>query len=147
MYKKCKDCKKKKLLAEFSKLATNKTGRANSCKVCKRAYDNAYYAANVHRRNAVTSTRRAQRLNAHRFVCEYLLTHFCVDCGEADPIVLEFDHVRGKKLASISVLKNRTRKTVEREIKKCVVRCANCHRRKTAKQFSWRSKIARKFRR
>ena len=147
MYKKCRHCKKKKLLAEFSKHAKNKTGVANICKTCKQAYDNAYYAANLSRRKAVTSSRRAQRLSAHRFVCEYLLTHFCVDCGEADPIVLEFDHVRGKKLASISVLKNRSKKIVEREIKKCVVRCANCHRRKTAKQFSWRSKIARKFRR
>lgn len=146
MYKKCKNCKKKKLFAEFSKLATHKTGCANTCKLCKRAYDNAYYATNPRRRKAVIQSKREARIRAHRFVCEYLLTHFCVDCGEADPIVLEFDHVRGKKLDSISALKNRTKKTVEREIKKCVVRCANCHRRKTAKQFSWRSKIASKFR-
>lgn len=70
---------------------------------------------------------------------DYFKTHPCVDCGENDYIVLEFDHVRSNKVASISSLigSGYSVDTVKREIAKCEVRCANCNRRKTAKQFDW----------
>lgn len=71
----------------------------------------------------------------------YLKDHPCVDCGEDDPIVLTFDHVRGRKSDSIARLASRSGASwsrIEREIKKCQVRCANCHARRTAKQFGWR---------
>ena len=73
------------------------------------------------------------------FILQYLVTHPCVDCGEADPIVLEFDHVKGKKTCDISKMSGHARSllVIEKEIAKCEVRCANCHRRKTRKQFSW----------
>lgn len=62
----------------------------------------------------------------------------CIDCGESDPVVLDFDHVKGKKKKGISVLYHSSKwETVLKEIKKCVVRCANCHRRKTAKERKW----------
>jgi hypothetical protein len=55
-------------------------------------------------------------------------------------MVLEFDHVRGDKLNSVSVLAyslGASLKRIQTEIDKCEVRCANCHRRKTARQFGW----------
>lgn len=63
-----------------------------------------------------------------------------MDCGENDPIVLDFDHIdENDKSYSISdMLKQRFAwSKIELEIKKCEVRCANCHRRRTAKQFAW----------
>jgi hypothetical protein len=70
---------------------------------------------------------------------EYLSSHPCVDCGESDHMVLEFDHVRGNKLATVSALRGRMAKwsRIEEEISKCEVRCANCHRRKTVAQLGW----------
>jgi hypothetical protein len=67
---------------------------------------------------------------------KYLETHPCIDCGEDDPIVLEFDHVRGEKKFNIAdVTRNAVgRRTLEKEIEKCEVRCANCHRRKTKRE-------------
>ena len=69
------------------------------------------------------------------FVLEYLLTHPCVDCGETDIRVLDFDHVdpalKKGNVASISQSGNCSLKTLIAEIAKCMVRCSNCHRKKT----------------
>jgi hypothetical protein len=72
-------------------------------------------------------TENRQRLYA------YLSEHPCVDCGETDVRVLEFDHVRDNKSANIAGLLNNavSWSTIEKEIAKCDVRCANCHRIKT----------------
>ena len=74
-----------------------------------------------------------------RHLWDYLLSHPCVDCGEADPVVLEFDHVRGNKVASLSNMAQRqfSIAKLDAEIAKCEVRCANCHKRKTAREQGW----------
>ena len=57
----------------------------------------------------------------------------CIDCGETDPVVLDFDHVRGDKEYNLSTMAHSafsiTR--MKEEIRKCEVRCSNCHRKKT----------------
>jgi hypothetical protein len=73
-------------------------------------------------------------------VIEYLRSHPCVDCGETDPVVLDFDHVdRFTKRWDIAgrIGYGLAWRTIQAEIAKCVVRCANCHRRRTARQFGW----------
>lgn len=60
----------------------------------------------------------------------------CVDCGiELPPQVMEFDHVRGEKLFTISHWHRfrikgtgKTREQlIKEEIAKCEIRCPNCH--------------------
>jgi hypothetical protein len=84
---------------------------------------------------------RASRYRARNrhFVEAYLLAHPCADCGLVDPIVMEFDHVFGTKLFHVSTLVRdcAALAILKAEIEKCVVRCANCHRRRTAKEL-WR---------
>ena len=76
-------------------------------------------------------------------VWDYLLAHPCVDCGETDPIVLEFDHVRGEKVFALSNMVQRqfSLAKLDAEIAKCEVRCANCHKRKTAREQGWHASI------
>lgn len=64
----------------------------------------------------------------------------CVDCPEKDVVVLDFDHVTGVKKYSISYMigSGFYPEVIKEEMSKCVVRCANCHRRKTARDFNWR---------
>src|SRR5204863_251360 len=67
--------------------------RHRRCKTCVAAYGKVHYAANRTTyvvRNNLRS--RAHTLVLKQKVWEYLLAHPCVDCGIADPVVLEFDH-------------------------------------------------------
>ena len=71
-----------------------------------------------------------------KYIRSYLENNCCVDCGEKDPIVLEFDH-KGDKRYNISDMTTFSIEILQEEIDKCEIRCANCHRRKTAKQLGW----------
>ena len=72
------------------------------------------------------------------FLLAYLRSHPCVDCGETDIVVLEFDHVRGEKVNNIgNLLWKGLYELFVIEVLKCDVRCANCHKRKTAKEQGW----------
>src|SRR6266699_6479194 len=73
---------------------------------------------------------------------EYLSTHPCIDCSRNNILVLEFDHVHGSKKANVAAMARDERpwSTIQAEINKCEVRCANCHRIKTLDRIgSWRS--------
>jgi len=53
-------------------------------------------------------------------------------------VVLELDHVYGEKEFNIGSMVSMFSWTrILKELEKCVVRCANCHRRKTARDFKW----------
>jgi hypothetical protein len=93
----------------------------NFCKVCSRVKDDY------------------RRFIGRKYVFKYYLQHPCIDCGEKDPFVLQLDHVTGDKHKDVSkmVSGRTTVKTLEKEIKKCVVRCANCHSKKTARDQKW----------
>jgi len=54
----------------------------------------------------------------------------CIDCGYKDnPVALQFDHVRGLKKDNVSSLVSQcfSMQVIKEEIRKCEVRCANCH--------------------
>lgn len=140
--KTCSVCKLEKPLDEFQKRSSNKDGRTGMCKICKREYDNKYYKTNYeYRKEYIQQNRALAREDASKYILNYLLEHPCIDCGESDPVVLEFDHVIGKKRDNVSNLKRSSVIAVKEEIKKCEVRCANCHRKKTARQFGWTNKM------
>ena len=113
-----------------------RTRRAHTiCRACRRGYCRTYYWSN----SAEFNARKRDRLKKHRarnrrFIEEHLLSHPCVDCGLLDPLVMEFDHVRGRKRSAVSTLVGQAASitVIQTEIEKCVVRCANCHRRRTA---------------
>jgi hypothetical protein len=59
----------------------------------------------------------------------------CADCGKRYPhYVMDFDHVRGRKLFTISHYITVTLARLLREIAKCDVVCANCHREREARR-------------
>ena len=66
----------------------------------------------------------------------------CVDCGyNENPVAVTFDHVRGEKKRSkavkpvdISAMYMYALSSLKEEMRKCVVRCANCHNIVTAER-------------
>ena len=73
----------------------------------------------------------------------------CMDCEiKYPPCVLDFDHVIGKKKKNISSLisDSVSLETLQTEINKCEIVCANCHRIRThlfKKRAGWSSVVAR----
>tara|TARA_R100001129_G_scaffold1813_2_gene1837 strand:+ start:9044 stop:9406 length:363 start_codon:yes stop_codon:yes gene_type:complete len=96
-----------------------------------------HYEANKEKIKARTRARnKSQKKKNKKFVAWVKSRGCCVDCGEDNPLVLDFDHVVGKKIMNISDM-SRTSYSIEAimaEIDKCEIRCSNCHRIATAKR-------------
>jgi hypothetical protein len=129
----CPRCKETKTLDNFYRKKDRLAG--SYCKPCQHAYVREHYQ----RTSAVYNARRyalhlTYTMRNRRMVLDHLQQHPCVDCNESDILVLDFDHVRGAKHDHISrmIFGGTSAKKLQAEIDKCVVRCANCHRRKTA---------------
>ncbi len=107
--------------------------------------------ANCHRRRTIdrgdhwrsrpaSEEQRGPRTRQRAAVRAWLADNSCLDCAENDLRVLEFDHVRGDKLASVAqlVVREASLERLADEIAKCDVVCANCHRRRTAQRAGWK---------
>lgn len=107
--------------------------RDSYCRPCRALYKQMHYAANKDRykQNAMAYT-TALVLERNAWLLEYFEDHPCVDCGETDPVVLEFDHLRDKEFAVGRGIRDKNWDRVLNEMAKCDVVCANCHRRRTA---------------
>jgi hypothetical protein len=89
---------------------------------------------------AAVNNKRITAQNRQR-VREVLRDARCADCRLGDLAVLEFDHREpGEKRDDISSLVRQhcSWSVISREIAKCDVVCANCHRKRTARYFGWR---------
>lgn len=131
----CGKCRIPKPIDDFG-LKNRRTGlRQSACKLCQNQISKEHYGA-----NKAAYLAKAKRSNKKLLAkCKaiklaYLLSHPCVDCGEPDPVVLQFDHPNDDKLADVSRLRKTSIRRMMAEIAKCEVRCANCHFRVTAKR-------------
>ena len=114
--KKCSKCAEFKSLNEFHKRGNALYSR---CKECA-----SKYLAGLRDRN-------------RKYAWDYLLEHPCIDCGESNPAVLDFDHreMSTKYKGICELVRNHANlEKIQEEINKCDIRCSNCHRIRTAKQ-------------
>jgi len=123
IFKKCIKCHEIKEHGE-------KQGR---CKECMRIYSKNRYKSNEELREKCI--KKARKLSKARYasnkamVNEYRKNHPCVDCGNADIRVLDFDHRDpAEKSFCISWGYHKRPEQIMKEIEKCDIRCANCHR-------------------
>ena len=133
--KKCIDCCRSKSFDNFNK---RRNGYQSRCRECDNAKNRKWY-----QENKVKALKRAKRNNTRyakenrKWICEYLLCHPCVDCGETNIIVLQFDHHEDNKFANVGNLICRNQVSQEKlhqEVMKCEVVCANRHILRTAQR-------------
>ena len=135
--KRCTTCHGLGPLTDFNVRRSAPDGLQARCRPCSREWyvrNRLVHMARVRERNKRVRAEHQERLAAH------LLEHPCVDCGEADLRVLDLDHEDpAHKAANVGRLVNLSLpwSTVLAEIQKCSVRCANCHRRRTAEAWGW----------
>lgn len=130
----CKDCTRAKNAVEvdpdFNPDRGTKPGRPRKAGGPKTPAQMRKYRAEYKQR-----TRRRTRAAALR----YLAGKGCESCGCRDPRVLEFDHLDPeKKRTTISTLISQGyswgSEQIRKEVRKCRVLCANCHRLHTVVQ-------------
>lgn len=110
------------------------------CKACNRCYQREHYLRNRPDYLTKATVWSNQRREQNRVrILSYLADHPCTDCGDSDPLVLQFDHVRGAKVDEVSRLaqSGSTWARIAAEIEKCDVRCAACHSRRHAVDGRW----------
>ena len=110
-------------------------GKQTVCKDCKKKSDKKYYQDNKPQmRESIARSRSDRNKKNQALMIEYLDGRNCVECGERDVRVLEFDHrERSEKKSNISTLMSDVCSwdRILEEIALCDILCANCHRIKT----------------
>jgi hypothetical protein len=136
----CTVCKQRKHIKAFGFRDNARGRRDRTCKACVAAASRtaATPQAEVDRNTGQSRGERSRTLQAR--VWRYLAQHPCIDCGETDPIVLDFDQVEpdsSRDSLYQLVHQGASWSALLSEIGRCDVRCANCRRRRTAAQFGW----------
>ena len=146
MKKICSKCNQEKDLNEYNWRNEKKGWKHSFCKECHTKYRHSHYVNNKKKYLAkARKWNKGQVTILRKFIFDYLSDHFCVDCGNKDVRVLDFDHVGNKRMGIAQMMRNcHSLESVTKEISVCNVRCANCHRIKTFERgFFWKTKMVK----
>lgn len=129
--KTCSRCKQTYPITSFHTKKSNKDGLQKNCKTCKTEYNKKHYINN--------KTKYKQKAKKHRAVLREWYIEFkkqlsCLNCGESDWRCLDHHHKDPSiKEFTISLYYTVSKNKLLRELEKCEVLCANCHRKQNIK--------------
>lgn len=131
--KKCSVCQVKKDESCFG-FKNKKLGKLQSrCRECQAKYHKQHYELNKQRYLSQTKIRNKKYKKENKnFINDYKSSKGCKYCEEKTPVCLDFHHKDATvKEANVSRMKNssHSKKTILKEISKCIVVCSNCHRK------------------
>lgn len=130
--KKCSYCNQFLDESYFGVKYTSTSGKTvlqSICKSCNKDYQKNHYKEN---KTKYIDKAREYEKSVRRDMLDMLSNSKCIDCGNNDIRVLEFDHVADNKAGDVSMFASRSnRRAMLEEISKCEVVCANCHRIRT----------------
>lgn len=130
--KQCTRCKTEKALDEFYH---RKTGIHAWCKVCVRDDNKKFYKRNPEpykkRARACHKEKNKERIAEANLIKAQI---GCQCCNEKTVCVLDFHHLVGNSKGKergmpVSRAACQSEKAFRRELSKCIVVCANCHRK------------------
>jgi hypothetical protein len=126
----CRDCGAEELvLLEFDHVGPK---RAEVATLVSRGINLVTLALEIEQCEVVCANCHRRR-TAQAFAYAVLEERGCVDCGERDVCVLDFDHVKDKTQSVMRLAWQEVGlKRLQAEIARCEMRCVNCHRRRTA---------------
>jgi hypothetical protein len=129
--KTCKKCGESLPLSTFNKKGEGLNAR---CKKCLGEDYRKAYKDKPERRRQVTDAVAKYKADLIQFVIELKRGKPCMDCGCDYPhYVMDFDHVKGEKEINVSFAARLgwSKKRILKEVAKCELVCANCHRERT----------------
>lgn len=132
--KTCSVCSKVKKIEEFSWKVRRKGVRQHHCKQCQREYCDKHYQVNSER--YIGKAVKRSHDNKH-FIFELKDNKPCVDCKAVHRhFALDFDHRDPKKkILGIAEMYSYSKEAILKEVAKCDLICANCHRYRTFKHL------------
>lgn len=125
----CSKCKQELPLDNFRWKNKSQGKKHSQCKSCQSISDKRHYLESRERREAVRERADIQKENNLDYI-EYKKQEGCAKCGEKRTYVLDFHHIDPEdKIDTVCHMSKSTSiNTLEKEINKCKLFCANCHR-------------------
>jgi hypothetical protein len=124
----CSCCKEAKDHEEFTRKIQAKDGLSSACKACTRKRSKNHYLSN--KSQYLEKNKRNKEINREK-IWNFLKSSCCVDCGEDNPLLLEFDHIKEKNYNISNMIGSQIWSAIELEMQNCEVVCANCHKLRT----------------
>ncbi len=125
----CSGCKQTLPLHMFTINRSRKDGLQSQCKICRRKYSRQYYNQN---KAYYVERARQQKAVMREWLIEYKQKLSCQHCGyNKHHSALDFHHKdKNKKELNLSQVGNFGwgKQRILKEINKCIILCANCHR-------------------
>ena len=101
-------------------------------KAYNKEYQKEWYKRNkkAHKINTRKNT-KIHRKKMAIFASDYKAEQGCCRCPENDPVCLDFHHTGDNKEidVSVAIAKAWSQKRIQKEMDKCIIICANCHRK------------------
>lgn len=125
--KTCFKCKESKNFEEFSNNKSKKDGKNPCCRPCQKNYMAKHYIEN---KEYYFKNSKLQKQKIKDTINEIKNSSQCIVCGEDHPATLDFHHFEDNKEFCIGEGIRHGFEKTKSEIKKCVILCSNCHRKK-----------------
>lgn len=121
----CFKCNQEKEISCFGFNKRKKDGRQSNCKACQKIYKQSHYKRNLVK--YIEKARDYKRL-VRKYIKDYKEKSKCIECGEDHIATLDFHHLE-KNEKEFQISEANGLLELKKEIEKCIILCANCHRK------------------